>query len=65
MVLLDNPLSRKEISSLLEQVQGNISRICVSSSSEEILCNLGFAVDRLSLIAYSRVKGIFPPDDEL
>ena len=56
MRLLDKPLSQKEIRSILDMLDGNISRICVSDSVEEIVCSLGFAVDRLSMIAYSRVK---------
>ena len=58
MKLLDKPLSREEVRSILDTLDGNISRICVSDDMEEIVKSLGFAIDRLSMIAYSRVKEI-------
>lgn len=56
MKLLDKPLTQKEISDILNMIQGNIARICVSDRNEEIISSLGFAIDRLSMIAYSRIK---------
>lgn len=56
MRLLDAPLNSKEKEQIIEMLKGNISRICVSDSSEEIICQLGFATDRLHLLAYSRIK---------
>ena len=58
MKLLDKPLSREDVRSILDTLDGNISRICVSDDMEEIVKSLGFAIDRLSMIAYSRVKQI-------
>jgi len=56
--LLDEPWSPLEIRSQLDSLNGNISRICVSDSAEEIISSLGFATDRLSMLAYSRIKEI-------
>ena len=56
MRLLDAPLNSKEKEQIIEMLKGNISRICVSDSLEEIICQLGFATDRLHLLAYSRIK---------
>ena len=58
MRLLDEPWSPLEIRSQLDSLNGNISRICVSDSAEEIISSLGFATDRLSMLAYSRIKEI-------
>ena len=58
MRLLDEPWSPLEIRSQLDSLNGNISRICVSDSTEEIISSLGFATDRLSMLAYSRIKEI-------
>lgn len=58
MKLLDEPLNPKEKERIIEMLKGNISRICVSNNSEEIICQLGFATDRLHLLAYSRIKEI-------
>ena len=49
--------------SILDALDGNISRICVSDDMEEIVKSLGFAIDRLSMLAYSRVKGISNKED--
>lgn len=56
MRLLDKPLTREEKRGALDMLDGNISRICVSDDPEEIVKSLGFAIDRLSVIAYSRIK---------
>jgi len=56
--LLDEPWSPLEIRSQLDTLNGNISRICVSDSAQEIISSLGFATDRLSMLAYSRIKEI-------
>ena len=58
MRLLDEPWSPLEIRSQLDTLNGNISRICVSDSAQEIISSLGFATDRLSMLAYSRIKEI-------
>jgi len=56
MMLLDKPFTKEEIRNTLDMLDGNISRICVSDNAEEIVRSLGFAINRLSMIAYSRVK---------
>ena len=56
MRLLDKPLEREEKNFCLDMIKGNIARICVSDDAEEIVCHLGFAIDRLSTLAYSRIK---------
>lgn len=56
MRLLDKPLSQKEIQNNLDMLDGNISRICCSNNPEEIVRSLGFATERLSMVAYSRIK---------
>ena len=56
MKLLDKPLTQQEKRNMLDMLDGNIARICVSDDPEEIVRSLGFAIDRLSTIAYSRVK---------
>ena len=56
MRLLDASLNPKEKERIIDMLEGNINRICVSDSSEEIICQLGFATDRLHLLAYSRIK---------
>lgn len=56
MRLLDKPLTQQEKRNTLDMLDGNIARICVSDDPEEIVRSLGFAIDRLSTIAYSRVK---------
>ena len=58
MRLINEPWSPLEIRSQLDSLNGNISRICVSDSAEEIISSLGFATDRLSMLAYSRIKEI-------
>ena len=58
MRLLDAPLTLREREQIIEMLKGNINRICVSNNSEEIICQLGFATDRLHLLAYSRIKKI-------
>lgn len=64
MRLLSEPLSNREIKGLLDMLEGNISRICLSNDSEEIMSSLGFAIDRLSTIAYSRIKEINKYDED-
>lgn len=54
MQLLDNPLNYKEQTHLTDMLHGNIARICTSDNKTEILTSLGFAIDRLALLAYSR-----------
>ena len=56
MNLLDKPLGREEKDFLLDMLKGNIARVCVSDDVEEIVMHLGFAIDRLSMVAYSRIK---------
>lgn len=54
--ILNKPYTRDEKRKILDMLQGNINRISVSDDIEEILCQLNFAVDRLSAVAYSRIK---------
>ena len=56
MRLLNKPLDKEEKEFLLDMLQGDIARICVSSDIEKVVAQLGFAVDRLSTLAYSRIK---------
>ena len=56
MRLLDKPLTRDQKEELLRMLDGNIARLCVSDNIEEIISSLGFAIDRLNTMAYSRVK---------
>ena len=56
MKLLDECLNEFELDEAKRMLKGNIARICVSDDIEEIVYQLGFAHDRLSMIAYSRVK---------
>lgn len=58
MRLLDKPLTRKERDDIQDMLKGNICRICVSDDPEEIIAHLGFAIDRLSMLAYSNIKSI-------
>lgn len=58
MRLLLEPLDYKEKREEKEMLQGNIARIFVSDDVEEIVSQLGFATERLSMLAYSRVKEI-------
>lgn len=53
--LLNKPLSQTEKRYLLDMLQGNINRISVSQDIVEISQMLNYAVDRLTLIAQSRV----------
>lgn len=54
--ILDRPFTSEEKRWVLDMLQGNINRISVSNDVEEIVCQLNFAVDRLSAVAYSRIK---------
>lgn len=54
--LLERPFNREEKRQILDMLQGNINRISVSNNIEDIVCQLNFAVDRLSAVAYSRIK---------
>lgn len=56
MWLLDKPLSQREREEIRRMLDGNICRVCVSDDPEEIIKMLGFAVDRLSMLAYNRIK---------
>lgn len=58
MRLLDKPLTPKERDDMQDMLKGNICRICVSDDPEEIIAHLGFAIDRLSMLAYSNIKEI-------
>ena len=54
--ILDRPFTTDEKRKILDMLQGNINRISVSNDIEEIVCKLNFAVDRISAVAYSRIK---------
>ena len=56
--LLDRPYTNEEKMQILDTLRGNINRISVSTDVEEIVCQLNFAVDGLSGVAYSRIKEI-------
>lgn len=58
MRLLDISYTKDKMRVELAMLDGNISRLCCSDDVEEILTSLGFAIDRLSMIAYSRVKAL-------
>ena len=58
MRLLDKPLTQKERDDIHDMLKGNICRICVSDDPEEIVRHLGFAIDRLSILAYRNIKSI-------
>lgn len=58
MRLLDKPLTYKEKRNVQDMLDGNIARICLSNEPEEIVAHLGFATERLSMLAYSRIKEI-------
>ena len=58
MRLLDKSLTTQEKKNELDMLEGNIARIAVSDNVEEVVAQLGFAIDRLSLLAYSRIKEI-------
>lgn len=60
--LLDRPFTTDEKREILDMLRGNISRISVSNDIEEIVCQLNFAVDRLSSVAYSRIKELTEDD---
>lgn len=55
MRLLNKPLTRKERQNELDMINGNIARVSVSDDPVEIVAQLGFAIDRLNMFAYSRV----------
>ena len=55
MRLLNKPLTRKERQNELDMINGNIARVSVSDDPVEIVAQLGFAIDRLNMVAYSRV----------
>lgn len=55
MRLLHKPLDDKEKREMKELLDGNIVRIFLSDDVEEIVSQLGFATERLSMLAYSRV----------
>jgi hypothetical protein len=50
------PLTPHDLQIELDMLNGNISRICVSHDITEIITSLGFAVDRLNMIAYTRIN---------
>lgn len=56
MRLLDKLMAKEDKDFLLDLLEGDIARICVSRDIEEIVVHLGFAIDRLSMLAYSRIK---------
>lgn len=55
MRLLYKPLDDKEKREMKELLNGNVVRIFLSDDVEEIVSQLGFATERLSMLAYSRV----------
>lgn len=61
--LLDRPFTNEEKRQVLDMLRGNIDRISVSNDIEEIVCQLNFAVDRMSAVAYSRIKELMGEED--
>lgn len=61
--LLDRPFTNEEKRQVLDMLCGNIDRISVSNDIEEIVCQLNFAVDRMSAVAYSRIKELMGEED--
>ena len=61
--ILYKPYTRDEKRQMLDMLHGNINRISVSDDIEEIVCQLNFAVDRLSAVAYSRIKELKGKED--
>ena len=61
--LLDRPFTNEEERQILDMLRGNINRISVSNDIEEIMCQLNFAVDRLSAVAYSRNNELTGEED--
>ena len=61
--LLNRSFTREEKRQILDMLQGNINRISVSNDIEEIVCQLNFAVDRISSVAYSRIKELSDRDN--
>lgn len=61
--LLGRPFTSDEKMHILDMLQGNINRISASNDIEEIACQLNFAVDRLSAVAYSRIKELTGEED--
>lgn len=55
MKILNEPFSYKELHNELDLLNDNIVRITTSNDPEIIVRSLGFAIDRLSMIAYSRI----------
>lgn len=55
MRLLHKSLDNKEKREMKKLLDGNIVRIFLSNDIEEIVSQLGFATERLSMLAYSRV----------
>lgn len=55
MRLLHKPLDNKEKREMKELLDGNIVRIFLSDDVEEIVSQLGFATERLTMLACSRV----------
>ena len=53
--ILNKPLTKTEKIYQLDMLQGNINRLAVSQDIVEITQMLNFSVDRLTLIAQSRV----------
>lgn len=61
--LLERPYTKEEKRQILDMLHGNINRISVSNDIEEIVCQLNFALDRLSAVAYSRIKELMGEED--
>lgn len=61
--LLERPYTKEEKRQILDMLHGNLNRISVSNDIEEIVCQLNFALDRLSAVAYSRIKELMGEED--
>ena len=64
MRLLDEPLTFKQIQYELDMLKGNLSMIATSKDIYTISKDLAFAVDRINIIAHSRIKQILEEKEQ-
>ena len=58
MRILDKPLSDIKFTDERDALKLHEYRMCVTNDVGELIQQLGFAVDRLNLLAYSRYLGL-------
>lgn len=54
MKLMNRPFTEREKREMLDMLNGNIARICVSDDPQEVVSHLSFATERLGMLACSR-----------